>query len=78
MVQVEGIVENVTISSSSDEPLGHVFNRSPPYRHMSVTAQVIVTISYTIGVIGNLAALYILQKGKKLKFKNKKHSLMLK
>lgn len=79
MVQVGEIIENLTtISPTSDEPLGHAFNRAPPYRHLSVTGQAIVTTSYAIGVIGNLAALYIIHKEKKLKYKNKKHSLMLK
>ncbi|KAK6641459.1 hypothetical protein RUM44_013171 [Polyplax serrata] len=78
MGQVEEIIENVTTATSvSDHSLGHVFNRTPPYRHLSVTGQTIVTTSYAVGVIGNLAALYIIHKEKKLKYKNKKHSLML-
>ena len=84
MAEVGDIIENVTTVLTSrshdnnNNNIGHVFNRSPPYRHLSVTGQVIVTTSYAIGVIGNLTALYIIHKEKKLKYKNKKHSLMLK
>lgn len=55
----------------------HGFNRAPPYRHLSVAGQSIVTVSYAIGIIGNLTALFILHKEKKTKYKNKKHLLML-
>lgn len=55
----------------------HGFNRAPPYRHLSVPGQSIVTASYAIGIIGNLTALLILHKEKTTKYKNKKHLLML-
>lgn len=57
------------------DPVG--FNKAPPYRHLSVPGQTIVTASYIFGIIGTLTALFILRKDKKTKYKNKKHLLML-
>lgn len=47
------------------------------YRYLSVEYQVIITCSYVFGIVGNLAALYILSAEKRGKFKNRKHVLML-
>lgn len=43
----------------------------------SPVARVVILISYVLGVVGNLAALYTLHKERKTRYRNKKHTLML-
>lgn len=78
MAQLEELDGNATVVPAFKTLTNNGFHKSPPYRHLSVTGQTIVTTLYLIGIIGNVAAFYILNKEKKMKHKNKKHSLMLK
>jgi len=46
-------------------------------RDLSPHAKIIITTIYVLGVLGNLLALYILHKERKTRYKNTKHTLML-
>lgn len=75
-MELNGTIASLVIYNTTNLNSLQDANDPKPTRHLSITGQIVITIFYIIGVVGNLAALGFLFRGES-KPRNQKHALML-